>query len=438
MKFNRNKIKDYCLLFICLCLIQPIINERTSVSAESLQNSFKQDPANENTPNTDDEENKVVTEYICPNGHCYQENCEDGKCGICRSELKEVTHIKKLARRESISEKIAKSLEEVTKERFNFGVSSTGIIQQILNSSEGGNFSAEGSLDLLFLYRPFDYSTLFLDLEGIGGNGPDEFVGSLSGLNDDAGSFQGDNGFERMSVREAWLELKPFKKNINIIAGKIDLTNYFDGNTIANDETTQFITSAFVNNRTLEVPKNAPGMVSIYETRRGLCFRLGMQSTEDIEAGLIDVLYGIGEVGIKLNCLFGLEGNYRLWTKINGGQNDNKGMGISLDQQLSKRLFSFARYGINETDSASIKNAESGGLELHHPFTSRAKDSTALAFGHATAIDGSEEQVVEIYYRIVINDHFAITPSFQTVFDPIGLEGNEVVTLIGVRTQIEF
>ncbi|QII11827.1 hypothetical protein KsCSTR_24480 [Candidatus Kuenenia stuttgartiensis] len=117
-----------------------------------------------------------------------------------------------------------------------------------------------------------------------------------------------------------WFETKLFGQQVSLVAGKIDLTNYFDSNAVANDETTMFITSAFVNNLALEVPHNGPGAVSIYEMENGLNFRLGLQSadSDNMGLGIGKGFYGIGEVGLHSDSLFGREGNYRLWFKING------------------------------------------------------------------------------------------------------------------------
>jgi hypothetical protein len=365
---------------------------------------------------------------------------EDGKCRICGLNLKEREHFKKFkfARRESISERISTALEEEFKKRILVGASGTGIFQQILNGGEGRRSSAEGSLDLLFIGKPLTYTTFFVDLEAIGGNGPDEFVGSLSGLNDDSGSLQDNDGVDRVSVREAWLQTELMKQHVRLVIGKIDLTNYFDSNDVANDETTQFITSAFVNNRTLEVPENGPGIVSFYDTKKGLFFGLGLQSADNSGSDIVEGLYGIGEVGMRSRYLFGLEGTCRLWGKIDGGRNDAAGFGVSVDQHLSAKLIAFARYGMNETGGADVKSAWSTGLELRHPFLSRVNDSTAFAFGHTESVDGIDEQVTEVYYKFAFNDHFAITPLFQAVFDPVGLDDSDVITLAGVRTQIEF
>lgn len=418
---------------------EPVVSKRLETRLDKLEEAV-QDLTGRAALMDTAEEIRKVTEYVCPNGHGFETMSEDGKCRICGLNLKEREHFKKFkfARRESISERISTALEEEFKKRILVGASGTGIFQQILNDGEGRHSSAEGSLDLLFIGKPLTYMTFFVDLEAIGGNGPDEFIGSLSGLNDDSGSFQDSDGVDRVSVREAWLQTELLKQHVRLVVGKIDLTNYFDGNDVANDETTQFITSAFVNNRTLEVPENGPGVVSFYDTRKGLFFGLGLQSADNSGSDIANGLYGIGEIGMRSRYLFGLEGTYRLWAKINGGRNENKGLGMSIDQHLSAKLVAFARYGMNETDGADVKSAWSTGLELRHPFLSRVNDSTAFAFGHTESVDGNDEQVTEVYYKLAFNDHFAITPLFQAVFDPVGLENSDVVTLAGVRTQIEF
>ncbi|HLE86068.1 MAG TPA: carbohydrate porin [Candidatus Brocadiaceae bacterium] len=418
---------------------EPVISKRLENRVERLEEAV-QDLTGRAALMDTAEEIRKVTEYVCPNGHGFQTMGKDGKCSICGLELKERAHFKKFkfARRESISERISTALGEEFKKRILVGASGTGVFQQILNDGEGWHSSAEGSLDLLFIGKPLTYMTFFVDLEAIGGNGPDEAIGSISGLNDDSGSLQDNDGVDRVSVREAWLQTELLKQYVRLVIGKIDLTNYFDSNDVANDETTQFITSAFVNNRTLEVPENGPGIVSFYDTRKGLFFGLGLQSADNSGSDIADGLYGIGEVGMRSRYLFSLEGTYRLWAKINGGRNENKGLGMSIDQHLSAKLVVFARYGMNETDGADVKSAWSTGLELRHPFLSRVNDSTAFAFGHTESVDGNDEQVTEVYYKFAFNDHFAITPLFQAVFDPVGLEGSDVVTLAGVRTQIEF
>ncbi len=388
------------------------------------------------------EEIRRVQEYVCRNGHVFSTMSEDKRCPICGLKQKARSRFKlhKFARRESISERIAASIEEEFEKRLTIGASSTGILQQIISSDEKEEGFAVGSFDLLFFAKPLLYTTFFMDLEAIGGNGPDELIGSFSGLNDDSGSLQSGDGVDRVSVREVWLQSFLLDERLKLVGGKIDLTNYFDSNTVANDETTQFITSAFVNNRTIEVPDNGPGLVAFFDTRKGFTFGLGLQSLDNSGTNITDDIYGIAEIGYRSHFFFGQEGNYRLWGRIKGGKENNNGFGVSLDQNLTTRLTVFARYGANESevDDATIASAWSAGLRLRSPFFSRVNDEVAFAFGMLDIVDANEESAAELYYKFQINDHFAITPNFQAVFDPAGRGSNDTASVIGIRTQLEF
>ncbi|MDR4507844.1 MAG: carbohydrate porin [Candidatus Brocadiaceae bacterium] len=388
------------------------------------------------------EEIRKVQEYVCKNGHVYSIQSEDGRCPACGLKQKSRDRFKKFkfARRESISERIGAAVDEAFEKQVIIGASGTGVIQQLLSSDKEEKGFASGSFDLLFIAKPLLYTTFFIDLEAIGGDGPDELFDSFSGLNDDSGSFQDDDGLDRISVREVWLQSLLLDQRLKLVGGKIDLTNYFDSNAIANDETSQFITSAFVNNPTMEVPENGPGLVAFFDTERGWNFGLGLQSADNSGSDITDDMYAIGEIGYRSHKFFGLVGNYRLWGRINGGRDDNAGFGASMDQNLSTRLTAFARYGANEADSgdAEVASAWSLGARYRSPFFSRVNDEIALAFGMLDSVGGDEESATELYYKFQLNDHFAITPNVQALFDPRGIGSEDTVMLAGIRTQIEF
>ncbi len=80
------------------------------------------------------------------------------------------------------------------------------------------------------------HTTLFIDLEAIAGPGPDKKLGSLSRVNADAETLGGQD--EKLTVREGWLWLQFVNDRLDFFIGKLDLTNYFDRNAFANDETT--------------------------------------------------------------------------------------------------------------------------------------------------------------------------------------------------------
>ncbi len=70
-----------------------------------------------------------------------------------------------------------------------------------------------------------------------------------------------------LNLREAWLRTELFSQKLALSAGRLDLTNYFDHNAAANDETIQFISDALVNNPTLGWRSTAPDS-SAFSIRR--------------------------------------------------------------------------------------------------------------------------------------------------------------------------
>ena len=63
----------------------------------------------------------------------------------------------------------------------------------------------------------------------------------------------------QLNLREAWLRTELFGQRLALTAGRLDLTNYFDQNALANDESTQFLSDALVNNQMLGLSSNGTG-----------------------------------------------------------------------------------------------------------------------------------------------------------------------------------
>ncbi|MFN3466393.1 MAG: hypothetical protein ACK4WF_01665, partial [Candidatus Brocadiales bacterium] len=275
------------------------------------------------------------------------------------------------------------------------------------------------------------------------GSGPDRLVSSASGLNDDAsrGSTQDTDGVDRVSVREAWLQSIFLKDRLRLVGGKIDLTNYFDMNTVANDETTQFLTSAFVNNPVLGSPVNGPGLVGYFDTKRGYSFGLGLQSADNSGTAITDKPYTIGEIDYYApKFLLGQGGNYRLWGRYNG-DTKSRAVGLSLDQQFTQRLTGFARYGAAEhTKEDEPKWAWSLGLGLNSPFYSRRYDRTALAFSQIRTPGGTKEDIGEAYYNFFLTDHMNLSLNSQVLLHASSPQprGDDFLTTFGLRVQMDF
>jgi len=396
------------------------------------------------------EEIKKFREFVCKEGHLFSEMPENGICPMDGTPVKqrEVLRKVKLARRESVAEKIEAALEDEKKKNVLVGASGTGVFQQILDSKYSKKTSfAEGSLDLLFISHPIAYTTFFVDLEAIGGNGPDQVVRSNAGLNGDAGSLQDTDGVDRVQAREAWLGGDYFNEQVKAAVGKIDLTNYFDTNAVANDETSQFLSTAFVNNSALQQPKNGPGAFAFYDTKESLRLGAGVQNPSDSGTAIANRPYFIAELDYNTHLFRGLEGNYRLWGRLNRSRaDDNKGFGLSVDQVLFPSFTAFVRYGLNQPKGAVNKYAWSAGFEKKAVFSVRPLDTLGFAFGQQEGTVVKVDTLSEIYYRFFLTDHLAVSPHLQWLIrssrtNPAtanGLETEKNVWVAGLRSQVDF
>lgn len=389
------------------------------------------------------EEIKQVTEYICPQGHLYDQPRQGGHCPIDGLVLKERRVLRKMkfARPESLSENIEAVVGEQMDKRLFFSTSVTAVGQHTLGSRRD-KLLATASADLFFFARPLLNTTLFIDLEAIGGEGPDAVVSSVSGLNEDVsrGSSQDQDGVDRLGVREAWVRGSFLQDRLSVIAGKIDLLNYFDANAVANDETTQFLTSAFVNSALLGsplggvLPPNSPGGALFWHSPQGWYWGAGLQSRRNSGSTLTRRPFSIVEGGYRGPLLLSRPGSYRLWAGAPGPLSITTLVyGLSLDQELNPAMSLFARYG----HGAGPDYAWSVGMEWRAPFAARPRDRLALAFGRHRIASRAAESVGEIYYSFFLTDHLRVSPHVQLLFER-PQAGRDVLTVFGTRTQIDF
>lgn len=294
-------------------------------------------------------------------------------------------------------------------------------------------------------------------LEGGDGEGIDGRIASWSGFNDD------NDDDEHAHVTEAWYEQSLLEDKLTFTFGKIDLTNYFDANEVANDETTQFLSSGFVNNLAVEFPDNGPGarvtaspseLVDISFGWMAVDQDSGDSSWNDIGRGS----FAIGELDLK-PIFAKLQGNYRFYgwymnadhEKFDGSDDDQtgSGFGLSFDQQLlPDTLTVFARAAWQDKDIYEIEAHYSTGLQLAGTYWNRNDDVVGLAYGFAKIsseykdyspgnID-DDEQHLELYYRLVFNDHFALTADYQWIKNPEGNSDADNASVFGLRSQIDF
>ena len=293
----------------------------------------------------------------------------------------------------------------------------------------------------------------FIALEAGDGDGleGDEIV-SFWGVNADAGV---DSTVE---LTEAWYEHRFFNELLTFTAGKLDLTNYVDGNEAANDETTQFLAPGFVNSIAIDIPDNSAAMRLTVSPVEILDITVAIQSDgwEDLD----EKNFYIAEADIKPK--FGeLQGNYRMYVWTNRGDHaeiadpakddeHGSGYGISLDQQIMDSLTVFARAGYQDDDLYKFDIAWSAGLALKGSLWGRDDDVFGIAYGRALLSDDFEDALkaegitpedeghFEAYYSLAINEHVAISPDIQIVTNAGGDDDFDTVTIGAVRGQITF
>ena len=326
-----------------------------------------------------------------------------------------------------------------------------GVLQGTAGHDPKDHAAVVGRADLVFNFKVGDNTIAVIDLEATGGDGIDtgSNISSFSGLNGVAGSTS-----DRARFREAWVEHTALNDRLVLTAGKLDLSNYFDSNAVANDENGQFLAAAFVHSAVLPFPANGPGVRVEAKLAEPLTLGLGYGSGDADSADSADSAdifshgFGIAELGYQLKA-GDLEGNYRVYAALDGSRIEGDKLepknaysfGVSLDQQVTHKLTLFARYGQRDKDVYAVKQAWSAGGQYAGVIPCRADDVLGVAYGQIKAnedIAGSQEKLAEVYYKYKVSDQVEIAPVLQYLMNPAGDSSADNVLALALRTQISF
>ncbi len=329
----------------------------------------------------------------------------------------------------------------------------TGVVQ---GSIDGEDISGENrdrtdgswSMDLELESPVGERGLAFMLIEAAQGDGlTDELEGLFHNVNDDAGDSE--SGLE---VTEAWYQHSFCDDRVALAAGKLDMTNYFDTNTVANDERFQFLNSGLVNSIAVEFPEEngAGALLAVYPSDL-IQFSLGWAESDADWEDIANDGFGIMEVDFKPN-LSEREGNYRFYAWVNGsdkeklGDGDSHkngwGVGLSFDQQLTDCLTAFLRAGYADKDVYEVEGTWSAGAEIRGRKWNRENDVLGFAVSQALISDRVEpddtETLFEAYYSIMFSDQFRLSPDIQVIDNPGGDADNDTVTVLGTRAQVDF
>lgn len=265
-------------------------------------------------------------------------------------------------------------------------------------------------------------------------------IGSMLGINDDLDG-------EPVALTELWWKHTALDGALTITLGKIDPTYFYDGNRIPNCERTQFFATPLVNNAAIAFPDNGLGANLTITPAEWCCVSAGIHDGRAVATrtgfNTLDEgeLFYACEIGFTPE-INGYAGAYRLmaWTTEVDDQH-GRGFALSFDQEIlpGAGVVPFCRYGYSEGEVADYDHQISVGVGFEG-LLGRADDLLAIGYVWADPTDASlrQESLMEVFYRIQLTDSTQITPDVQFVFDPAGNTDRDVVTVVGLRVQMDF
>lgn len=346
-------------------------------------------------------------------------------------------------------------------EKIDLAAGATGVLQGSSGaekrlSPEGDVTDGSWSFDLELTMPVASHGKWYSLFEAGQGDGIDGDIPTLSGFNDDAGDD------EDVEVTEIWYEHNWIGERVRFRGGKIDITTDFDCSTVANSETDQFLSSGFVNNLAVEFPDDNGWGTMLWASPGHLWdIGVGVADADGDWDNVFDDIFSILELDFKPR-IANREGNYRIYGWFNNKDHedlsdpdetdeDNYGIGLSFDQEITDVMTLFARYGWQRGSVSQVEHAWSAGSQCSGKFYGREDDTFGLAYGMAIigddweedvdepeGIDSGDEHHVELYYNFKANDHLNISPDIQWVKNPNGDSDNDDVWALGVRAQLSL
>ena len=295
---------------------------------------------------------------------------------------------------------------------------------------------ALASADLFFTAGIAQNTMFFADIVGLSGSPPDAEIGTLTLVNGYTARLVAQN---ELNLREAWLRTELFENRLALTAGRLDLTNYFDANAFANDESTQFISDALVNNQMLGLAVNGAGVAIEFDAKNGFRLKFGFQQSSTGTDQSWDSLFTLSEVGYTLHPFALPEGTYRVWFSTDNSEPDviRKGFGLSIDQKLSPAVGLFARYGQAET-GLGHDHFYSAGVSFQNGLIFNPEDTWGVGYANMDLETGERGALVEGYYNFLLTEKLRLSFHLTGVVDTPEGGGSSGYLFPGIRLQAAF
>lgn len=289
---------------------------------------------------------------------------------------------------------------------------------------------------------------------------------------------------ESFNIIELWYQQSLLDDTLQIRIGKLDMTGgfecrgcpvSFDGNMYSNDESTQFLNSALVNNPTIPFADYGLGAIIYWSPVEDgyLSFGAADAQADKRETGFNttfhheDYFVYLVETGVTphMHSENGiLPGAYRIgaWydpqPKANSDAlkdyRDDAGVYISFDQKLfneihdpegTQGLGSFFRYGYAPSRTNDITDFYSLGFQYQGLFQGRDDDVLGLGYARGVFSDRTDstytedyESVTEAYYSAQVTKWMTLSPSVQYVTNPGGDSSVKDAVVVGLRALVTF
>ena len=326
-------------------------------------------------------------------------------------------------RRQTIGEKIEEALAGDAETRVSVGVDAAFATQFTAPTDgdatlPGGAAYGLTSADLFFTARVAQNTLFFADVVGLSGSPPDTEIPTLTLINGYTARLGQQN---RLNLREAWVRTDLFSETLTVSAGRLDLTNYFDRNQVANDETSQFLSDALVNNPALGLSSNGAGVAAVFDPRVGFNIKLGFQQSDPDAANLSKSIYSLVELGYVGTPIPTGEGNYRVWFRTdNSAGRQATAVGLSFDQKLVPAATLFGRYGSADAVLPEIEPRDAGrdafysiGVDFQNGLVFNRWDAWGLGYAHSDLDIGDNEDIIEGYYNFGFSDRLRLSAHVQ-------------------------
>lgn len=258
------------------------------------------------------------------------------------------------------------------------------------------------------------------------------------------------NGRGRDYLLTAWYKHTFDLGNLNtlgITGGIIDSTVYLNANAFANDQYTQFMNEALANPSTFFLPTYDIGGAVEWEVGNLDLSVVGMDVGQN-EDGKGYRFFG-GQIGYRLETPFG-QGHYRLvaagtskdFLDEDGNAERLRGIILSCDQELGDIYGVWIRLAWQEASAAMPHNTLfSGGVNIIGQWYGRPQDNIGIGYAYLNGANGLDAtQVAEIYWRVALNAHLALTADLQYMADRYDDPLREDIegVIAGVRVAVEL